>query len=76
MAENGMETSTCTPHLTITVDEHDLTSGAVKILTAIRPTWKIENIEFKVSSRKKKPSFVFHVRFVGLRLVLIEEIQF
>lgn len=56
MAANGIDSSM--PHLNIHVDENNLTSGAVKILAEIRPSWKIENIEFKVSFSKKR--FIFN----------------
>lgn len=44
----------CVQHLSITINENDINSGALKILQVIRPTWKPEKITFKVSCRLEK----------------------
>lgn len=35
-------------HVSVSIEEHDLQGGALKILEVIRPTWEQDNIEFKV----------------------------
>lgn len=42
-------TATPIPELTIFIDEHDVQSGARQVLQLIRPAWKDEHIQFKVS---------------------------
>ncbi|XP_031836539.1 ethanolamine kinase 1 isoform X1 [Nomia melanderi] len=36
------------PHLDITVDENEIISGAIEIIKRIRPTWPLNNLQFKV----------------------------
>lgn len=38
--------------LTIVIDEHDVQGGARQVLHSIRPTWRDENIKFKVSESR------------------------
>lgn len=38
-------------HLNDTIDENGINEGALKILKRIRPDWKEEKIEFKVSCK-------------------------
>lgn len=35
-------------HISVTVNENDLESGALKILQIIRPRWPVASIRFKV----------------------------
>lgn len=44
----AMEQSLGVTHLSLTVDENDITGGALKVLEIIRPTWPKECIKFKL----------------------------
>lgn len=38
--------------LAIFIDEHDVLNGAREVLHTIRPSWRDENIQFKVSDNR------------------------
>jgi hypothetical protein len=40
--------STTIPHLSITIDDKDINSGALRVLQAIRPRWDPSDVDFKV----------------------------
>jgi ethanolamine kinase len=40
--------STTIPHLSITIDDKDINSGALRVLQAIRPRWDPSDVDFKL----------------------------
>lgn len=47
-AEGKMDTTLRVPHISIAIDENNLTAGALVVLDNIRPTWPKKDIKFKV----------------------------
>lgn len=43
-------------YLDITIDENNIIPGATDVVKKLRPTWPIDQLQFKVRKKKKKTS--------------------